>query len=177
MADQRTRPLTAVTWRTMIESPFSEWLEDVASDEVVIDPEDIREECLTNLWAFSLSREQAGGVTVQGVKDFILEVVRARSARMADLHRPPGSMVFYCWHDFQAGQLRFSMVSASHGFLPFGNPLQKVEDVELIIRFWLESPWLHGILLEDLTCVPMDSEAVQEEDDEEWVVSVWSTSV
>ncbi len=161
----------------MGENPFPGWLAEVASDEIVVDPEDIKAECLPNMWCFSVSPEQAGATTVQDVKDFISQIVEARSSQLRALEHPAGSMVFYCWHDFQAGQLRFSLVSASHGHLPFGNKLQPVGGVERIIESWLTSPWLHGIPLTDVRCESGPPEEEEEDEENTWVVEIWSTPV
>ena len=59
-------------------------------------------------------------------------------------------MLLYCWHDEQAGQFRLSLVSASHGKLPFGCEVAPVEDLGAIIRSFLASPYLGGIPWADL---------------------------
>ena len=56
-------------------------------------------------------------------------------------------MLFYGWHDAQVAQLRFSLVSADHGCLPFGCPVEPTADLELIVASFLESPYHDGISL------------------------------
>ena len=54
-------------------------------------------------------------------------------------------MVLYWWHDRQAGQLRFSLVSAAHGRLPFGARVVPAPSVRAIAEDWLSSPHRDGI--------------------------------
>src|SRR5687768_16778407 len=156
----------------MTEGLLAGWLKDVISDEIVIDPDDINKEGNSNLWGFSFSDEgiRMQGLTLQEAKDFSQEVVRARKAQRAALRLPAGSLIFYCWVDFLIGQLRFSLVSAGHGRLPFGARLQAVDDVEVILKSWLKIYLLPAIPPED------DSEE-EEAEDGEWTVEVWSTPV
>jgi hypothetical protein len=46
-------------------------------------------------------------------------------------------MRFYCWHDTQAGQLRFSLVSACHAALPFECPIEPAADLAVVIWSFL----------------------------------------
>lgn len=156
----------------MTEGLLARWLNDVVSDEIVIDRDDINKEGNSNLWGFSFSDEEIRmqGLTLQEAKDFIQEVVRARKARRAALRLPAGSLIFYCWVDFLLGQLRFSLVSASHGRLPFGARLQAVDDAEVILESWLKIYLLPAI-------PPEDDFEEEEAEDEEWTVEVWSTPV
>ena len=54
-------------------------------------------------------------------------------------------MVLYWWHDEPAGQLRFSLVSAVHGRLPFRSRVMPAASFRLIAEEWLKSPYLDGI--------------------------------
>lgn len=66
-------------------------------------------EAKKNQWAFSLTIEQADLLIVEDVVDFLEAVIEHRQQKLLDNHASP--LKFYCWHDKQAGQLRFSMVS------------------------------------------------------------------
>lgn len=155
----------------MAQGLLARWLKDVVSDEIVIDPDDINKEGNSNLWGVSFSEEEVRmhGLTLQEAKDFIQEAVRARKAQRSALRLPAGSLIFYCWVDFLIGQLRFSLVSASHGRLPFGARLQAVDDVEVILRSWLK--------IYDSSVVPLEDDFEEEPEDKEWTVEVWSTPV
>jgi hypothetical protein len=48
-------------------------------------------------------------------------------------------MLLYCWHDGQADQLRLSLVSMSHGQLPFSGSIERVADLSLVVQAFLDS--------------------------------------
>ena len=55
-------------------------------------------------------------------------------------------MLFYCWHEAQTRQLRFSLVSAAHGRLPFGcavDPEAKLASIaaDIVNQDWLNAEW------------------------------------
>jgi len=52
-------------------------------------------------------------------------------------------MIFYCWHDFQVRQLRFSLVSKSHGRLPFGCETKQTTDLSSVIEQIVHGDWLN----------------------------------
>jgi len=56
---------------------------------------------------------------------------------------PPVPMLFYCWHDFQERTLCFSLVSPSHGRLPFGCTVVETDDLMLIAARVVMLDWLH----------------------------------
>lgn len=126
-------------------NPFLTWLDEICSDEPVVDPTDIHAECHANRWSFSLSPEQLSIVTHQDVETLIRLVVSARSLQLQHRGYQSKSLLFYCWHDKMAGQLQFSLVSVSHGSLPFGYPVETIHDLRIIITSWLTSPHNQGI--------------------------------
>lgn len=127
----------------MTANPFPQWLPEVAADAVRIDPADISAEAHGNQWWFSLTPEQAAAVSIADVEAFAAGVADARRAWLSARGAEP--MVLYWWHDVQAGQLRFSLVSAAHGLLPFGAHVIPAVDFREIAAAWLGSPYLHGI--------------------------------
>jgi hypothetical protein len=124
-------------------NPFPQWLPEVSAAAVVIDPDAINAEANGNLWGFGLTREQADGVSVADVVGFAAAVADARRAWLSAHSAAP--MVLYWWHDAQAGQLRFSLVSAAHGHLPFGCRVIAAASLRAVMEAWLQSPYLHGI--------------------------------
>jgi hypothetical protein len=151
-------------------NPFIEWSAEVASDPVVVRPDNIRAEAKGNLWSFSLSPEQAAAVTVATVLRFAEQVILARRAWLTA--RNAGEMVLYWWHDAQAGQLRFSMVSAVHGALPFGCKTTQASSHESVIEDWLRSSYLHGIPFSEL-----EPSAADDVEPTLAPLSVWSQTV
>jgi len=51
-------------------------------------------------------------------------------------------MIFYCWHDRQARQLRFSLVSSAHGRLPFACEIE-VTDMAGVVGSIVQDDWLN----------------------------------
>ena len=119
----------------MATNPFPEWLAEVAADSVVVRPDDVDVEGCRNLWSFSLSPEQAAGVTVDDVCEFAAGVAAGRRAWLTA--SGAGPLTMYWWHDVQAGQLRFSLVSASHGRLPFGCAVTAAPCLVVVAADWL----------------------------------------
>ena len=117
-------------------SPFSGWLAEVEAAAVVVQPDDIIAEAHGNLWTFGLDDKQRASVTPDEVEAFIRAVLVARGRWLTE--RQAGPMRFYCWHDAQAGQLRFSLVSAVHDSLPFGCLIELAKDLNVVIRHFLE---------------------------------------
>lgn len=150
-------------------NPFANWLHEVASDAIVINPTDINNECHSNMWSFSLSPEQLATVTHEDIATFIRAVASARSRQLRNYQ--PGSMLFYCWHDDMAGQLRFSLVSGSHGFLPFGCTVEVIHDLRRIIDSWLASPQNQGILWHELQ--PVDAPEIVGKEPVNYTLQVW----
>ena len=158
----------------MAANPFHEWLTEVATDAVVVRPDDIGAECMGNLWRFSLSPEQAAAVTPADVANFASAVADGREAWLSA--RGAGPMVLYWWHDEQAGLLRFSLVSAVHGTLPFACEVIQASSLEEIAADWLGSQTLHGIPWNALHVVPWNSlrDPTPDEELPPRVLPVWS---
>jgi hypothetical protein len=116
-------------------NPFSEWLTDVVADPVVTLPEDMIAEARGNLWTFGLDNEQLAVVTAAEVEEFVRVVVVARGRWLAEHGAAP--MWFYCWHDAQVGQLRFSLISCGDTTLPFECPVEQVADLGTVVRDFL----------------------------------------
>jgi len=116
-------------------NPFPEWLAEVASAAVVVRPDDIIAEARGNLWTFGLDDEQRTAVTPAAAEEFVRAVVAARARWLAE--RGAESMQFYCWYDAQAGQLRFSLVSAAHSTLPFTCLIDPAANLSTVIRGFL----------------------------------------
>ena len=120
---------------TPMTNPFLGWLAEVASDPVVVCPDDILVEAQRNLWTFGLGADQQAAVAPAEVEEFVRAVVAARGRWLASCGAGP--MRFYCWHDGQAGQLRFSLVSVSPARLPFGCPVEPVSTLGTVVRAFL----------------------------------------
>jgi hypothetical protein len=157
----------------MVINPFIDWLEEVAAAPIIICPDDINAEALGNLWSFSLSQEQAEVVTPADVETFASGVIKGRRAWLEVREADP--MMLYWWHDGQAGQLRFSLVSVSHEQFPFGCDIALAESIRAVATDWLRSPYLHGIPLDDsLHCLASAEESSQSS---HFLLPIWTVRV
>lgn len=118
---------------------LQQWLEMARDDETLIDLDDINHEANCNLWHFSPTEAQQPSITVAGLRDLIHALLEARRAQLGG-----HAMLFYCWHDAQVRQLRFSLVSQAHGRLPFRREVQRLDSPDDIAARvhadWFELP-------------------------------------
>ncbi|MBB5884696.1 hypothetical protein DYQ93_07190 [Xanthomonas sp. LMG 8992] len=116
------------------------WLQQAADAVIVIDGDDIQHEANANLWAFSPRDAQSTGIDVGSMTLFVEAVADHRQATLRAQGAP--AMTFYCWHDGQARQLRFSLVSSAHGRLPFRVPIQQTP-LPVIVERIVQADWLN----------------------------------
>ncbi|MDO8071231.1 hypothetical protein O3299_06820 [Janthinobacterium sp. SUN176] len=112
------------------------WLEMAQDDEVFIDADDINREAMENMWSFSPTDEETPQIEAADIVAFIRQVIAARRSALAG-----EEMLFYCWHDAQCRQLRFSLVSRSHGRLPFRCEVRETQDLALIADQVVNGDW------------------------------------
>ena len=115
---------------------LSNWLNMAKDDAVEIDPDDINHEARNNMWSFSPTDEETPQIHAADIVAFIGEVIAARRSALKG-----EDMLFYCWHDAQCRQLRFSLVSRSHGRLPFRCELRETQDLALIAERVVNGDW------------------------------------
>ncbi|MBF9222190.1 hypothetical protein [Hymenobacter ruricola] len=86
---------------------------------------------------------------------------RVRSNRQAQLQNSDlkTDLIYYLWHDEQAGQLRFNFINSSHLKLPFGAAVSLVGNEAEIVDHFLISNYSQGVAWEDFNAI---SEAVEE---------------
>ena len=132
-------------------NPFPEWLEEVANDPLTVEisQEGLLSECRKNLLTFSISQSQSKITTVEDVLNFLSGIMQARERQIKARPGPISPMVFYCWFDEQASQLRFSLVSASHKQLPFWAIVKETDDFAEIANRFLNSRYHDGIPLSE----------------------------
>lgn len=104
-------------------SVLQRWFDMAKDDETLIDLDDINHEANSNLWHFSPTEAEQVDITAAGLCELIHAVLDARRAQLGGC-----AMRFYCWHDSQARQLRFSLVSQAHGRLPFRCEIRETDD-------------------------------------------------
>lgn len=128
------------TYRALTETKvLQQWFEMAKDDPVLVDPADIQHEARSNLWCFSPRDEQTADITLAGLCALIKAIIQARCNSVG-----ASAMLFYCWHDAQVRQLRLSLVSPTHGRLPFACETRQIDDVAQIAQHlyadWHERP-------------------------------------
>ncbi|MDN2710266.1 hypothetical protein O0880_12625 [Janthinobacterium sp. SUN118] len=129
------------------------WFDMAKDDAVEIDAADINHEAMSNMWRFSPTDEETPEITAADMRAFISKLVAARSSALAG-----EEMLFYCWHDAQCRQLRFSLVSRAHGRLPFRCEVRETQDLALIVDRVVDGDW-HN---EDYMQAPQEDGDAQE---------------
>src|SRR5687768_10939681 len=81
--------------------------------------DDLKQEIQTNSWRISMTQEERASISQEDLLNFFYAVIDNRREQMQHSHCNHG-MWFYVWHDQQASQLRFSLISDFHTELPFG---------------------------------------------------------
>lgn len=114
----------------------SSWLAMAKDDAVEIDPDDINHEAMTNMWSFSPTEEETPQIHAADIIAFVGELMAARSSAVKG-----EEMLFYCWHDAQCRQLRFSLVSRSHGRLPFRREVRETQELGPIVDRVVNGDW------------------------------------
>ncbi|WP_258000761.1 hypothetical protein [Janthinobacterium sp. ROICE36] len=122
------------------------WFAMAKDDAVEIDPDDINHEATTNMWRFSPTDEETPQIHAAEIVEFIGQVIAARSSALVG-----EDMLFYCWHDAQCRQLRYSLVSRSHGRLPFRCALRETQDLALIVDRVVNGDWRNAHDMQDAT--------------------------
>ena len=80
--------------------------------------DDLKQEIQTNGWRISLTQEERASISRQEIVHLFYNVVNNRRDQIRQAGVKHG-MWFYVWHDRQASQLRFCVISAFHQKLPF----------------------------------------------------------
>ena len=98
------------------------WVDEL-SEEIVLDHStDVGKQGIANMVTIGVGNESLKSWGKKSVKEFIL------ACRDLIHNKSPGqSMLFYCWYDEQAGQIRFSAIDSEHKNPPFQCDLEYVE--------------------------------------------------
>ena len=127
----------------------------MAKDDLVeIDPDNINHEAISNMWSFSPTDVETPQIHAADIVEFIGQVIAARRSAVKG-----EDMLFYCWHDAQCRQLRYSLVSRSHGRLPFRCELRETQDLALIAERVVNGDWRN----EDFMQAPSEEGDAQEQ--------------
>jgi hypothetical protein len=136
----------------MIKRPYSflDEQDDVINDTLIIarDQDAHRDEVRENTWCLGMSSARAQTTPVADIVNFLQAVIRNRDQQLRQRYNANHPMLFYCWVDEMAGQLRFCLISGYQPRPPFGCELRFVETCESIAEQFLQ--------LTTLDCIPWD---------------------
>jgi|JI10StandDraft_1071094.scaffolds.fasta_scaffold295952_1 hypothetical protein len=117
--------------------------------------EDLGKEANENLHTFHITKELAKNITLFQVKSIIEHAV-SKFTDIVTKNNDQMRAILYVWHDFQAGALRFSIVTDRPGVkLPFSAEILPAP-LEEIISDWLKSDYLEGIPWVEFTKAQVD---------------------
>lgn len=130
---------------------FRDWLSEIADSPLTVDASEVglSREAHDNCWAFSFTQEQIESLSSEDLIGFLDAVAEIYQSQLSEWLEQGLEFIFYYWFDEQASQLRLSVVSASHGILPFSSPIQVIPDINQMVERFLSSPYHDGLPLEE----------------------------
>lgn len=135
----------------------------------------VQEEARENLFYFALLESEMSLCTAPALEAWLEAVLTGKRQQLQQQRGRRYPMQFYCWHDAQASQLRFSLVAAT-ALLPFACPIRLVESSVVVQEFIAQE-----CLLFDENLFEADSSAGQlaatQSVAEEFTLPVWRTLI
>jgi hypothetical protein len=113
-------------FKTIIKSPV------LLTGQTFLEEKEICE----NMWAISFTERCATKVTKEELVTFIDSLLRARGEQVSILGYPA---TFYMWHDAQAAQLCFNILSGHRTRLPFGSMVELQNGIDSILEEFLNT--------------------------------------
>lgn len=129
--------------------------------------DDLEEEIYQNTVYLGASDEDRATLTVDDFERYFNAVIENRRTQLTASPINHG-MLFYLWHDDQAGQLRFSLVSDLHEKLPFGAKLNIIHTPRTIIEDFLSGSSIIG-----WNELVYTGEPVEEEPQPEFILDIY----
>ncbi|MNM40334.1 hypothetical protein D3C81_511350 [compost metagenome] len=133
-------------------------------EEIIISPlfigsskNDLSEEISNNMWRISLEQDLDSVIRIEDFLLFFDKLIENRQRQIMESNNQQG-MIFYLWFDWMASQLRFNLISRVHERLPFQCELELIENMEPILKEFIEFPYLNGLPIGDDPNVLMESE-------------------
>jgi hypothetical protein len=141
-------------------------LDDIVSDPIYIgkSEDDIHLEIQTNMWRISLDGDLVNEITIADFNQFIYRIIHNRQVQINNSDNEHG-MIFYLWFDWMASQLRFNLISDINEQLPFNCEVESIEDLDIILKEFLEFPYHDGL--------PVVEESNEEEEEKSFVQKVF----
>ncbi len=108
-------------------STLKQWLKELENEINIVASVEINEEANGNMFTFGCNEEMLHDWGKGSVTEFL-----SNCASLYQRKNIESPMIFYAWLDEQAGQIRISAVSLSHGKLPFGCKLN-LTNIESVV--------------------------------------------
>lgn len=123
----------------MTKEEYFQDLAEVITDKIYLTESlsELDKEIRENMWALNIDSDMAEKVTVSDYSQFIDDVKLNRQLQLQQSNLNLDKLLFYLWHDEQAGQLRFNIIHAHHMKLPFHVVLETVDSQDEIIKAFL----------------------------------------
>jgi hypothetical protein len=138
--------------------------------------DELREELDSNCWWINGSAEQIRSLSLQEWTDYIWRLIGERRDQLVK-SGVAIDLVFYCWHDEQAGQLRFNLINSNHHKLPFGAKYEFVELVAVLEPF-VNDTCPGFVAWDELVEIDLATIGTEDESEEvEYIVKVFSYTI
>ncbi len=117
------------------------WKDSPAFQEIINDRlyigrsvDDLDNEIQNNLWLISLDENERKQLGDGDIVEFIETIIGNRQSQL-DNSAVEHGLYFYIWHDKQASQLRFCLISDLHDLLPFEATVITTPLIDIIQSF------------------------------------------
>ncbi len=154
----------------MTKDEFFDNINDIISDRIYLTEniDELNKEIENNHWSISIDSGTAKLIDINDLRLFLREVVTNRIEQLK-MSNKNIDLLFYLWCDEQAGSLNFNFINSKHSRLPFGADLEFVDTLDLILKDFLDSDYLDGIPINELS----DENIKTEENNANFVLKVY----
>lgn len=132
---------------------------------------ELKKEMERNYWWIGGSPEQIASLSFQEWREYMRRLVENRQAQL-DNSKVDTDLIFYCYHDHQAGQLRFNIISSAHSELPFSCKTEEVE-MDIVLKDFLQDEFFGVIPNEGLVPISMDEAERHERELPEFIAKIY----
>ena len=152
-----------------VQQLLQEWLSKIRREQLVLS-EVPGAGANENLWCVAIP--STANVDVDELVTFLRSASAVRRDIVHEQNAHPVS--FYAWHDDMAGQLRFSTARCTTSALPFGCPIELVDDPEPVVREFLQSGLRDGIPWRELKADLRDAAGGPDDSGHSPALKVWA---
>ncbi|QYJ93554.1 MULTISPECIES: hypothetical protein [Shewanella] len=130
-----------------IHTTCNKWLEELEEEAKICVSDEINEEAQSNMVSFGFNQELLKELGRESAEEFLTGCADLYQRKSRDLN-----MIFYAWFEEQAGQIRISAVSQSHGKLPFSCKLNLTDLSQVVNGIYSENSGLYTKGTLDVWC-------------------------